>query len=111
MEPTEAERFAARGYLSRTMLVLLGLGFASGLPSAYKALGSTLQAWLGDLRLPAPALTDVTLVTLPIGLKVLWAPLLDRFAPPFLGRRRGWLLVFQVGVAVALAAMAAFGPE
>ena len=42
-----AERFPARRYLGRTMLVLAGLGFASGFPSAYKALGSTLQASSG----------------------------------------------------------------
>jgi PAT family beta-lactamase induction signal transducer AmpG len=93
------------------MLVLAALGFASGLPSAYKVLGSTLQAWLIDLGRNLPEVTGITLVTLPIGLKVLWAPLLDRYAPPFLGRRRGWLAVFQAALAVGLGVMALVGPS
>jgi PAT family beta-lactamase induction signal transducer AmpG len=59
-------------------------------------------------------LADITLlayVTLPIGLKVLWAPLLDRYALPFLGRRRGWLVVLQVALAAAVAALALTAPD
>ena len=47
-----------------------------------------------------------SLVGLPYSLKFLWSPLLDRFAPPFLGRRRGWLVLTQVGLLLAIAAMA-----
>jgi PAT family beta-lactamase induction signal transducer AmpG len=92
------------------MLVLAGLGFSSGLPSASKLLGSTLAAWALAVGAKVETVTDLALVTLPVGLKVLWAPLLDRFELPFLGRRRGWLLVFQVACAAGVAGMAIVGP-
>lgn len=104
-------RFPFRLYLGRRMLVLAGLGFSSGLPSAWKILVSTLQVWLNDLGIKLETVTGITRVTYPIGLKVLWAPLLDRYVPPFLGRRRGWLLVFQVLLAAGIAGIALVGPE
>ena len=52
-----------------------------------------------------------SLVTLPISLKFVWAPVLDRYVPPFLGRRRGWLLVTQVALLLAIAAMALHDPQ
>ena len=100
-------------YFNRRMAVLLGLGFASGLPSAYKLLGSTLQAWLGEFKVDLKTITLFSIVTLPLGLKFLWAPLMDRFAPrllPGMGRRRSWLLVVQVLLLLAIAGMALTGP-
>jgi len=52
-----------------------------------------------------------TLVGLPYVWKFLWAPAMDRFVPPFLGRRRGWLLVTQVALAVGIAGMAFLSPR
>ncbi len=103
-------RFLARRYLGRRMLVLAGLGFASGLPSKYKTLGATLQAWLSDAKVDIETIGLFGLVGLPFALKFLWAPLLDRYVPPFLGRRRGWLVVFQGGLVIALALLAVSGP-
>ncbi len=93
---------------NRRIAVMLPLGFASGLPLALTA--GTLQAWLTVVGLDLKTIGIFTLVGLPYTLKFLWAPLMDRLVPPWLGRRRGWMVVMQVSVALGLAAMAVTGP-
>ncbi|MCX5723817.1 MAG: MFS transporter [Nitrospirae bacterium] len=93
---------------NRRIGIMLPLGFASGLPLALTA--GTLQAWLTVVGLDLKTIGIFTLVGLPYALKFLWAPLMDRVVPPWLGRRRGWMLVMQLGVALGLAAMAVTGP-
>ena len=85
---------------SGRMLIALLMGFASGLPLLL--IGSVLQAWLKDGGVDLQSIGLFSLVGLPYTLKFLWAPLFDRYALPFLGRRRGWLLVLQIGVAASL---------
>jgi len=77
----------------------LTLGFASGLP--FNLSQSTLQAWLASLDVSLKTIGWLTWVGMPYLFKFLWAPLLDRYVPPFLGRRRGWIVLFQVGIALA----------
>ena len=84
------------------------LGFASGLPLALT--GQAMQAWLGAEGIGLATIGFLTLVGLPYTFKFLWAPLMDRFEPPWLGRRRGWLVVTQLGLAAALLWMAATPP-
>jgi PAT family beta-lactamase induction signal transducer AmpG len=93
---------------NRRIAIMLPLGFASGLPLALTA--GTLQAWLTVVGLDLKTIGIFTLVGLPYTLKFLWAPLMDRLVPPWLGRRRGWMLVMQISVALGLAAMAVTGP-
>jgi PAT family beta-lactamase induction signal transducer AmpG len=93
---------------NRRIAVMLPLGFASGLPLALTA--GTLQAWLTVVGLDLKTIGIFTLVGLPYTLKFLWAPLMDRLVPPWLGRRRGWMLAMQIAVALGLVAMAATGP-
>ncbi len=88
--------------------VMLPLGFASGLPLALTA--GTLQAWLTVVGVDLKTIGIFTLVGLPYTVKFLWAPLMDRVTLPWLGRRRGWMLVTQLGVAIGLAFMALIGP-
>ncbi len=87
---------------------MLPLGFASGLPLALTA--GTLQAWLTVAGLDLRTIGIVTLVGLPYTLKFLWSPLMDRFVPPWLGRRRGWMVATQLGLIAGIAAMAVTGP-
>jgi len=93
----------------RLLVSLLLLGFASGLPLYLT--GSTLKAWMTDEGLSLATIGLFSFVTLPYSLKVFWAPFLDRYALPGLGRRRGWMMLMQLGTALALAAMAFTQPR
>lgn len=88
---------------------MLPLGVASGLPLALTA--GTLQAWLTVAGVDLETIGILTLVGLPYTLKFLWAPAMDRFAPPWLGRRRGWMLAAQVVLFAGIGTMALMAPE
>ncbi|MCU7796705.1 MAG: AmpG family muropeptide MFS transporter [Candidatus Thiodiazotropha sp. (ex Myrtea spinifera)] len=79
---------------SRRMLITLVMGFASGLPLLLT--GSVLQAWMIDEGVDLTTIGLFAMVGLPYTLKFLWAPMLDRYTPLLLGRRRGWLLIAQI---------------
>jgi PAT family beta-lactamase induction signal transducer AmpG len=93
---------------NRRIAVMLPLGMASGLPLALTA--GTLQGWLTVAGVDLKTIGSFSLVGIPYTIKFLWAPLLDRITLPWLGRRRGWMLVTQLGVAIGLMLMAAIGP-
>jgi PAT family beta-lactamase induction signal transducer AmpG len=97
-----------RVFTNRRAAALVLLGFASGFPLTLT--DATLQAWLVRSGHDMKTVGLASFVAAPYLLKPLWAPLLDRYAPPFLGRRRGWLAVFQVLLALAVAAMAFCDP-
>jgi MFS transporter, PAT family, beta-lactamase induction signal transducer AmpG len=80
--------------------VVMVLGFASGLPLALT--GQALQAWLSTEGIDVATIGFLSLVGLPYTFKFLWAPLMDRFELPWLGRRRGWLVLTQLALAGAL---------
>ncbi|HEX9204391.1 MAG TPA: AmpG family muropeptide MFS transporter [Candidatus Deferrimicrobiaceae bacterium] len=94
---------------SRRIFFVLLLGFSSGIPLALT--GSTLQAWMASEGVDLAVIGVFSLVGLPYAVKYLWAPVMDRFVPPFLGRRRGWMLVTQAALVVAVAAMAFSDPK
>jgi MFS transporter, PAT family, beta-lactamase induction signal transducer AmpG len=93
---------------NRRIGITLLLGFSSGLPLSLS--GSTLQAWLATLHVDISTIGLFSLVGLPYSLKFIWAPLMDRYVPPFLGRRRGWILLTQFFLAVLLVVMAFTDP-
>jgi PAT family beta-lactamase induction signal transducer AmpG len=95
-------------YGSRRVLCLLGLGFSSGLPLALTS--STLQAWMTTEKVDLRIIGIFSLVGLPYTIKVLWAPLMDRFSLPLLGRRRGWILVSQALLAGCILALSLCSP-
>jgi MFS transporter, PAT family, beta-lactamase induction signal transducer AmpG len=88
---------------SRKMAALLLLGFSSGLPLLL--IGNTLKAWMTVENVNLSAIGWFSLASLPYSLKFLWAPFVDRFTLPFLGRRRGWLLLTQIALIIAIAIM------
>ena len=102
-----SSNFAA--LLNRRLLVMLPLGFLSGLPLALTS--GTLQAWLTVEGVDLKTIGIFTLVGLPYTLKFLWAPVMDRVVPPWLGRRRGWMVLTQLCVALALGLMALTNPK
>ncbi len=97
-----------RVYWSRGVLTMLGLGFASGLPLALT--GTTLQAWMTSENVDLRVIGVFSLVGLPYTLKVLWAPLMDRFRLPWLGRRRGWILSAQLLLGASIMLMGQVSP-
>ena len=86
--------------LSRRMLVAFVMGFSSGLPLLLTM--GILQAWMKEAGVDLTWIGMITLVQIPYTWKFIWAPFLDRFIPPFLGRRRGWLLVAQLALMMAI---------
>jgi len=102
--PSPAARLAA---LHRLVAVTV-LGFASGLPLALT--GQAMQAWLSVEGVDIATIGFLSLVGLPYTFKFLWAPLMDRFELPWLGRRRGWLVLTQLMLAGALLAMSYTSP-
>jgi len=95
-------------YGNRRVLSLLGLGFSSGLPLAL--IGTTLQAWMTSENVDLRIIGIFSLVGLPYTLKVFWAPIMDRFTPPWLGRRRGWITITQVLLAISIVALGLSSP-
>ena len=79
---------------NRRMLVCVFTGFSSGLP--LYVIIQLLQVWLRDNDAGLAEIGLFALVGMPYTVKFLWAPLMDRYTPPFLGRRRGWLLPMQI---------------
>jgi PAT family beta-lactamase induction signal transducer AmpG len=88
--------------------VLVLLGFSTGLPQPL--VDSTLSTWLAQAGHSPAVLVQVGWVTVPFTLKVLWAPLVDRFVPRLLGRRRGWILGCQLAVLAGVALLARADP-
>ncbi|HEU5054938.1 MAG TPA: MFS transporter [Kofleriaceae bacterium] len=102
MRPTDVLR-------SRRVLVIALLGFSSGLPLLLT--GQTLTAWMTAEGVSLTSIGLFAMVGLPYTFKWAWAPLLDRYRLPFLGRRRGWLLVLQLALMAAIAFMGSLDPR
>ena len=94
---------------SHRLAAVLFLGFASGLPLALT--GQALQAWLAVDGVDIATIGFFGLIGAPYTFKFLWAPLMDRFEPPWLGRRRGWLALTQGGLALTLLIMSSLSPS
>jgi len=90
-------------FRSPRVAAVLVLGFSSGLPLALT--GSTLQAWLTVSEIDIRTIAWFSWIGVPYLLKFLWSPVMDRFVPPFFGRRRGWMLLTQLALFAGIAAM------
>ena len=90
-------------YADRRMLVMLLLGFTSGLP--FLLVSSTLSLWLKDLGISLAAIGLFSLVKAPYSFKWLLSPIIDQYSLPFfskLGRRRGWTVFLQILLIISL---------
>ncbi|MGA2410331.1 MAG: MFS transporter, partial [Candidatus Binataceae bacterium] len=97
-------------YLDRRVLMILPLGFASGLPLLLTF--STLSAWLATAGVKRAAIGAFALAGTPYALKFLWAPLIDRLPPPLpLGRRRGWGIAIQCALIAAILGLGKCDPK
>ncbi|HXU99891.1 MAG TPA: MFS transporter [Caulobacteraceae bacterium] len=103
---------ALRVFGERPILIMLGLGFGSGLPNSL--IFDTMSAWLRTAGLSLAAISLFSLATLPYSFKFIWAPLVDRTRIPvltaWLGHRRSWILVSQIAVILGLLAISTGDP-
>jgi PAT family beta-lactamase induction signal transducer AmpG len=90
------------------MFWMLIFGMSCGLP--YILTKTPLSAWMTKEGVSLKTIGLFALVGTPYTLKFLWAPVVDRFVPPFLGRRRGWALIFQVLLALTLLVLSMLQP-
>ena len=95
--------------LTRKMLICIFTGFSSGLP-LYLLL-NLLPAWLRSEGVDLKTIGFFALIQFPYTWKFLWSPLLDRFSPPGLGRRRGWMLLTQIGLLLSIGFLGGFDPK
>jgi PAT family beta-lactamase induction signal transducer AmpG len=94
---------------SRRMLVSFIMGFACGLPLLLTI--TVLQAWMKEEGVDLTVIGFMSLVGLPYTVKFLWAPVMDRFTLPFLGRRKGWLLTAQIALICSIAGLGLADPK
>jgi PAT family beta-lactamase induction signal transducer AmpG len=94
---------------TRRMMICVFTGFSSGLP--LYLLFNLLPAWLRSEHVDLKTIGLFALIQFPYTWKFLWSPLLDRYVLPLLGRRRGWMLLTQIGLLLVIAAMGAFSPQ
>lgn len=96
-------------FASFKMFIVMILGFASGLPLGLT--GGTLQAWMKTENIDLGTIGLFSLVGLPYTLKFLWSPLMDRYVPPLFGRRRGWMLLTQIGLIITIISLGFSDPK
>jgi PAT family beta-lactamase induction signal transducer AmpG len=106
--PVQQRRNWREVLFTRKMLTCVFLGFSSGMP--LYVLISLVPAWLRTNGVDITTIGLFALVSIPYTWKFLWSPLMDRYKLPFLGRRRGWALVTQLGLLFAIAALGQFDP-
>ena len=94
--------------LNRRMLICIFTGFASGMP--LYVLFQLVPAWLKDGGVSLTEIGLFALVGIPYTWKFVWAPLMDRWIPPFLGRRRGWMLICQLALLLSIGILGSFQP-
>ncbi|MEE2901701.1 MAG: AmpG family muropeptide MFS transporter [Myxococcota bacterium] len=95
--------------LNTRILICIFTGFTSGMP--LYVLFQMIPAWLRDTGVDIETIGLLSLVSFPYTWKFLWSPLTDRIVPPFLGRRRGWALLTQVGLLISLMLFGLFEPQ
>lgn len=108
MTKATTPRSAWSALLNRRMLICVFTGFSSGLP-LYLLL-NLLPAWLRSEGIDLKTIGLFALIQFPYTWKFLWSPLLDRYALPWLGRRRGWMLATQVALLLAIGSLGFFSP-
>ncbi len=95
--------------INNRLLAVLCLGFSSGLPLVL--IGSTLQAWFTEAHINLVTIGALSLLGIPYTLKFLWAPIMDQYGLSRFGKRRGWIMATQLGLAVLLLGLAHMDPS
>ncbi len=90
------------------MAAMFFFGFSSGFP--FYVIKDVLKLWMTESQVDLTTIGLFSALGLPYTLKFIWSPLMDGVTPPFLGRRRGWILMAQISLAVGIALMGQFDP-
>lgn len=94
---------------NRRMIICIFTGFSSGLP--LYVLYTLVPAWLRTESIDLKVIGLFALIGIPYTWKFAWSPIMDRYVPPFLGRRRGWLLVTQIACLIGIASIGLVDPQ
>lgn len=105
----KAPKTLRQALLNKRMLLCIMTGFSSGLP--LYLLIQFIPAWLRSSEIDLATIGLINLVLFPYTWKFIWSPVMDRFVPPFLGRRRGWMLITQLGLMLLMASLSLFDPQ
>ena len=100
-------RKAAEVYRDRRQLIILLMGFASGMP--FLLSGATLTYWMSRVNVDLTTIGLFALVGIPYAFKFVWAPLVDQLPLPLLnrlGQRRSWMLLTQIGIFLSVLLLA-----
>ncbi len=108
-QPSEQKKTLAQALLNKRMVACALTGFASGLP--LYLLISFVPAWLREHDIDLATIGLFNLMMFPYTWKFIWAPIMDRVVPPFLGRRRGWMLISQVALVLLMVLLALQDPN
>lgn len=106
---TPAQESAWQALFNRRMLICIFTGFSSGLPLYY--VYTLIPAWLRKEQIDLATIGLFSLIGLPYAWKFLWSPLMDRYALPAFGRRRGWMLFMQLALLFSMGMMGWFDPS
>ncbi|WP_211296613.1 AmpG family muropeptide MFS transporter [Neisseria iguanae] len=106
---TSSQNGMFKQIFSRRMLICIFTGFTSGLPLYF--LINLIPAWLRSEHIDLKTIGLFALIGLPFTWKFIWSPVMDAVRLPFLGRRRGWMLVTQIGLLAGLMAYAFLNPH
>ncbi|MEX0450393.1 MFS transporter [Spiribacter sp. 218] len=111
--PKQSWREALAVYRRPTVITMLLLGFSAGLP--FMLVFATLSAWLRELDVSRTAIGFFSWVGITYSIKFIWSPVVDRMPLPVLGRwlgqRRSWIVLGQLGIATGLVGMALTDPR
>ena len=96
----ESQKSVFRAVLSRRMVICVFNGLSAGMPLFF--VYHLIPAWLRSEQIDLKTIGLFSLVGIPYTWKFVWSPLMDRYVPPFLGRRRGWMLITQIGLIILM---------
>jgi len=95
--------------MSWKMVAMFFFGFSSGFP--FYIIKDVLKLWMTEANVDLATIGLFSALGLPYTLKFVWSPLMDGYVPGFLGRRRGWILIAQIGLIISIALMGQFDPS
>lgn len=105
----QAQESIREALFNRRMLICIFTGFASGLPLYF--VYTLIPAWLRSESIGLKEIGLFALIGFPYTWKFIWSPLMDRYTPPMLGRRRGWMLITQIILCISMGFMGSLSPK